>query len=200
MPNSLPLSSGPVPGIMKNLHSHPGFAQVPSYMQQTNQMAAPGSAIPAQHALGLLHSTSAHASSCISSLAQGSMQPQMTTFYHQTDVNSMSGVQGMSQQTSNRALGSENLMCGFAPHSVASTQPQPAPGIAPTVVNSGKSDSTYVSFDEWRAQVHAKMSLAPSNDAASTGSVGLPYSGQRFDQQPLSWLPSAKAPDCQCGR
>lgn len=179
MPNSVPFSLGPFPGITKNLDSHPGFAQVSSYMQQTHQAsAAPGSAIPAQHALGLLHLSSAHTSSYISSSVQVSMQPQMTAYHHQTNVNSMSGVQGMSHQTSNRALGSENLMHGFAPHNVTPTRPQPALGMTPTVVNSGKQDNTYVSFDEWRAQVHAKMSLAPSNDAASTGSVMLPYGGQ----------------------
>ena len=215
MPNSLPLSSGPFPGITKNLHSHPGFAQVPSYMQHTHKaLAAPGNAIAAQHALGLLHSSIAHTSSYTSSLAQGSMQSQMTPFHHQADVNSMSGFQGMSHQTSNRALdrgfgamspcstapGDENLMCDFAPHCVACAQPQPAPGTAATATNSGKSDNTYVSFDEWRAQVHAKKSLASGNSAASTGSAGLPYGGHQFDPQPLSWLPSAKAPDFQCGR
>ena len=91
-------------------------------------------------------------------------------------------------------------MCSFAPHYVASTQPQAAPGTAPTATNSGKSDNAYVSFDEWRAQVHAKKSLAYGNSTASTGSVGLLYDGHQFDPQPLSWLPSAKAPDFQCSR
>ena len=126
-------------------------------------------------------------------------------------MNSMSGFQGMSHQTSDRAFdrgldamslssmasGSENLSCGFAPHYVMPTKPQPAPGTGPTAVNSSKSDNTYVSFDEWRAQVHAKMSLVPANNAASTSSVDLPYGGRQFGQQPLSWLSSAKAP---CGR
>ena len=213
MPNSLPLASGPFPGITKNLHSHPGFAQVAPYIQQTHQASAvPGSSILAQHAFDL-HSSSAHASSYTSSLAQGSMQPQTSLISHRADANNTSGVQGTSHQTNNRALdrvfgsicpsstgpGSEKLMCGFAPHYVATTQSQPGPGTAPTGANGGKSDNIYVSFDEWRAQVHAKMSLPPDNSAAITGRVGLPYSGHRFDQQPLSWLPSAKGPDLQCG-
>lgn len=215
MPNSLPLSSGPFPGIRKNMYSHLGITQVPPYSQQAHKAsAASGSAIPAQHALGLLHASSAHAGSYSLPLSQGSMQPQMTAFHHQTDMNSMIGVQGQSHECNHRAVDressasshwsvtteSEKLMCGFAPQSVTSTQPRPAPGTTATVANSGKSDNTYVSFDEWRAQVHAKLSLAPSNNTASADGVRLPHSDHWGDQQPLGWLPSGKAPDFWCGR
>lgn len=211
VPNSLPLSSGPFPGITKNMYSHLGITQVPPYSQQAHTgSAAPGSAIPAQHALSLMHASNAHAGSYSLPLSQGSMQPQMTAFHHQTDINSMIGVQGQSYQSSHRALDrgfgasspwsvateGEKSMCGFAPQHVTATQPQSAQGTA-TVVNSGKSDNTYVSFDEWRAQVHAKLSLAPSNNTASADGVGLPYSDH---WQPLGWLPTGKAPDFQYGK
>lgn len=209
------MSSGPFPGITKNMHNHLGISQMPSYSQQAHKgSAASGSAIPAQHAFGLLHASSAHAGSYSLPLPQGSMQPQMTAFHHQTDMNSMIGMQGQTQQSSHRAhdrgfadsspwsvaTEGEKLMCGFAPQSVTSTQPQPAPGTAAKVVNSGKSDNTYVSFDEWKAQVHAKLSLAPSSNTASADGVRLPYSDHWSDQQPLGWLPSGKAPDFQYGK
>ena len=200
------------------MQSSSGFAQVPSYTQQTYGVStAPETAIPAQHALGL-YASSAYTSSYPSSLAHDPMQPHMT-MVHQTDVSNLCGIQGFSHPASIRphdrgfsgnspcpvAPGSENLMLGFTPHPMTSTQPQSGPDTTPTVGHSGNSDNAYVSFDEWRAQVHAKLRLTQSSNAASAGNVRLPYG--HYDQQPLSWLPGAlvqasapKAPDYQYNR
>lgn len=174
------------------------FVQAPSYMQQTRGgSAAPENAIPAQHALGLLHASSAHASSYSSSLAQDLMQPHTAVLNHQTDMNSTSRVQGLSHLASNwafnrgtttnspcsGALGDENLVLGLTPHCVTSSEPQTAPDATST---GGKSDNAYVSFDEWRAQVHAKLISTGSDKPAFHGNAGLPHCVH--DQQPLSWL------------
>ena len=196
MPNSIPSALAPFPGITKNMQTSSGFAQATSYMQQTYRgSGAPENAIPAQHALCLMH-----ASSYSSHLAQDSMQPYTTALSHQTDMNSDNGVQGRSQQASNWAFDrgiaanspssvmpeGENLMVGLTPQNIISSQSRTAQESAST---GGKSDNTYVSFDEWRAQVHAKLISTPSNNHASEGSVGLPHGVH--DQQPLSWLSSA---------
>lgn len=96
-------------------------------------------------------------------------------------------------------------MVGLTTQNLTSTQPQTAQD---TVSTGGKSDNAYVSFDEWRAQVHAKLYSTDSNNPATEGSAGLPHGVP--DQQPLSWLSSAlvpassegarSAPDRQCGR